>query len=137
GLTLGTVTQASSATVPAGNVISQNPAAGTSVAAGSAVALVVSSGLPFTFELSNSSVAENSPLGTVVGTFSTTAPSAIYTLVAGTGATDNDSFSIVGTQLQTNTPSTSRRRTVTRSACAPPTRAGSPSKSHSSSACIR
>jgi len=44
GLTLGAVSQASSATVPSGSVISQNPAAGTSVAAGSAVALVVSTG---------------------------------------------------------------------------------------------
>ena len=46
GLTLGTVTTASSTTVPSGTVISQNPAAGTQVAAGSAVALVVSSGPP-------------------------------------------------------------------------------------------
>lgn len=44
GLALGAVSQQSSATVPSGNVISQNPAAGTSVAAGSAVALVVSTG---------------------------------------------------------------------------------------------
>ena len=44
GLTLGTVTQQASATVPAGNVLSQNPAAGASVAPGSAVDLVVSSG---------------------------------------------------------------------------------------------
>jgi beta-lactam-binding protein with PASTA domain len=44
GLVLGTVTQQSSANVPAGNVISQNPGAGASVAAGSAVDLVVSSG---------------------------------------------------------------------------------------------
>jgi len=44
GLTVGTVTTASSATVPAGSVISQNPAAGASAAPGSAVALVVSSG---------------------------------------------------------------------------------------------
>jgi len=44
GLTVGTVTTAASDTVPAGNVISQDPAAGTSVAAGSAVDLVVSSG---------------------------------------------------------------------------------------------
>jgi hypothetical protein len=43
-LTLGTVTQQSSATVALGNVISQNPTAGTSVAAGSAIALVISSG---------------------------------------------------------------------------------------------
>jgi VWFA-related protein len=44
GLALGAVSQTSSATVPSGSVISQNPAAGTSVAAGSAVALVVSTG---------------------------------------------------------------------------------------------
>jgi hypothetical protein len=44
GLTLGAVTQQSSDTVPAGNVISQSPSAGTSVSPGSAVNLVVSSG---------------------------------------------------------------------------------------------
>ena len=44
GLVVGTVTTASSSTVPSGSVISQTPAAGTSVAAGSAVNLVVSSG---------------------------------------------------------------------------------------------
>ena len=44
GLVVGTVTTASSATVPAGTVISESPAAGTSVAAGSAVNLVVSPG---------------------------------------------------------------------------------------------
>jgi beta-lactam-binding protein with PASTA domain len=44
GLTNGTVTTANSATVIAGSVISENPAAGTSVALGSAVTLVVSSG---------------------------------------------------------------------------------------------
>ncbi|OLD16801.1 MAG: hypothetical protein AUJ01_09945 [Acidobacteria bacterium 13_1_40CM_3_65_5] len=45
-LTVGAVTTASSTTVPAGSVISQTPVAGTQVATGSAVALVVSSGLP-------------------------------------------------------------------------------------------
>src|SRR5437667_7250435 len=46
GLTVGTVTQQSSTTVASGNVISESPAAGTSVASGSAVNLVVSSGAP-------------------------------------------------------------------------------------------
>ena len=46
GLVVGTVDQASSSTVPKGNVISQSPAAGTSMASGSAVDLVVSSGPP-------------------------------------------------------------------------------------------
>ena len=44
GLTVGTVSEASSDTVPAGNVISQSPAAGSSVSNGSAVDLVVSTG---------------------------------------------------------------------------------------------
>jgi RHS repeat-associated protein len=43
-LLLGSVTQASSATVPAGKVITQTPAAGSSVPAGSIVSLVVSLG---------------------------------------------------------------------------------------------
>ena len=45
GLTVGTVTTANSATVPIGTVISQNPSAGSTVALGSAVALVVSLGV--------------------------------------------------------------------------------------------
>ena len=44
GLIVGTVTQQSSNAVPSGDVISENPPAGTSVAAGSSVNLVVSSG---------------------------------------------------------------------------------------------
>jgi beta-lactam-binding protein with PASTA domain len=44
GLTAGAITSANSATVAAGSVISQSPAAGASVAPGSAVALVISLG---------------------------------------------------------------------------------------------
>src|SRR6185437_10416766 len=44
GLSLGAVTMAASASVPAGQVISQTPGAGANVVSGSAVALVVSSG---------------------------------------------------------------------------------------------
>jgi subtilisin family serine protease len=44
GLVVGTVTPASSSTVPAGSVISQAPGSGTSVAVGSAVNLIVSTG---------------------------------------------------------------------------------------------
>ena len=44
GLTVGTITQAYSATVPSGNVISQSPAAGISVAPGTTVNLTVSLG---------------------------------------------------------------------------------------------
>lgn len=45
GLTVGTVTTAPSTTVPAGNVISQTPAAGTTALLGTAVNLVVSVGI--------------------------------------------------------------------------------------------
>ncbi len=44
GLTVGTVTQQCSDTVPAGSVISQDPVAGTQITSGSAVDLVVSNG---------------------------------------------------------------------------------------------
>jgi beta-lactam-binding protein with PASTA domain len=44
GLIVGVITQAYSATIPAGSVISQNPAAGTTVLPGTAVNLVVSKG---------------------------------------------------------------------------------------------
>jgi len=44
GLTVGTVTQAASATVVSGDVVSETPAAGTRVASGSAVSLVISTG---------------------------------------------------------------------------------------------
>ena len=44
GLALGTVTTVSSSTVPAGNVVSESPAAATPVEAGTAVNLTVSSG---------------------------------------------------------------------------------------------
>ena len=43
---LGSVTQATSTTVPAGSVISQDPAAGTKVDKGSKVSFVVSTGSP-------------------------------------------------------------------------------------------
>src|SRR5262249_52174481 len=60
---------------------------------------------PTDIALDNSSVAENKPAGTAVGNFSTTDPDVgdtfTYSLVSGTGSTDNGSFQIVGNQLQT------------------------------------
>jgi chitodextrinase/regulation of enolase protein 1 (concanavalin A-like superfamily) len=46
GLALGSIAQHDSASVPQGNVISQNPSAGSSVTPGTAVDLVISSGPP-------------------------------------------------------------------------------------------
>ncbi len=61
---------------------------------------------PTNISLSNSSIAENQPRGTVVGLLSTTDPdgtgSFTYSLVSGAGSTDNASFTISGNQLRTN-----------------------------------
>ncbi len=62
---------------------------------------------PTNIALSNSSVAENEPSGTAVGTLSSSDPDAgathAYSLVAGAGDADNAKFQIVGTALQTAT----------------------------------
>jgi uncharacterized repeat protein (TIGR01451 family) len=61
---------------------------------------------PTDLVLSATTVNENVPPNTVIGTFSSTDPdsgnSFTYSLVAGTGDTDNTAFSIVGNQLQIN-----------------------------------
>ena len=60
---------------------------------------------PTGIALSASSVAENQLSGTTVGTLSTTDPDAAniftYSLVSGTGSTDNTAFTIVGNTLKT------------------------------------
>ncbi|MBM4074858.1 MAG: cadherin repeat domain-containing protein, partial [Planctomycetes bacterium] len=60
---------------------------------------------PTNITLSSTSVAENQPSGTTVGTLSTTDPDAgntfTYSLVAGTGSADNASFTITGNTLKT------------------------------------
>jgi hypothetical protein len=60
---------------------------------------------PTDLALSNTRVEEDLPVGTSVGTFSTTDPDAgdthTYTLVLGTGSADNDAFTIDGAILRT------------------------------------
>jgi PASTA domain len=71
GLTAGTVTMASSTTVAAGDVISENPAAGTTVNVGSAVNLVVSTGVTFGGVVAAGNAVANNPgyaLDAVTGT---------------------------------------------------------------------
>ena len=71
---------------------------------GNDVVLVVNA-VPTDIALSPSTVAENQPVGTVVGSLSTTDADAgdshTYSLVAGAGSTDNASFSIDGDDLKT------------------------------------
>jgi ELWxxDGT repeat protein len=61
---------------------------------------------PTDIVLGNSTIQENLPPNTPVGNFTTTDPDAAntqtYTLVSGTGSTDNAAFTIVGNQLRTN-----------------------------------
>ncbi len=61
---------------------------------------------PTDIALNNNTVAEGQPIATTVGTLSTSDPDVgntfTYTLVAGTGGTDNASFQIAGNLLKTN-----------------------------------
>lgn len=60
---------------------------------------------PTDFSLTATSVAENVPADTVVGTFSNNDPDVdpfVYTLVSGSGDTDNASFTITGNALKIN-----------------------------------
>jgi len=61
---------------------------------------------PTDISLSVATIAENNEIGAVVGAFSTTDPDAgntfTYTLISGTGDTDNASFSISGSDLIAN-----------------------------------
>jgi hypothetical protein len=58
---------------------------------------------PSDITLSSTAIAENSPANSVIGTLSASPTSSYtYTLVAGTGDTDNGSFTISGSNLQIN-----------------------------------
>jgi autotransporter-associated beta strand protein len=73
---------------------------------GNDVVLISTNSAPTAIALSNSSLAENAGANAVVGTLSTTDPDAgdtfTYTLVTGTGSTDNGLFNISGGQLRAN-----------------------------------
>jgi len=62
--------------------------------------------IPTNISLDYSNINENLPVNTLVGNFTTadndTIDTHTYSLVAGTGDTDNDQFKIVGDQLQSN-----------------------------------
>ncbi len=92
GLTVGTVTTQSSSTVASGDVISENPTAGTSVNAGSAVNLVISSG-PAQVKVPN-----------VVGDTQAAATSALTTagLIVGTVTTQSSSTVASGDVISEN-----------------------------------
>jgi hypothetical protein len=74
--------------------------------ASSSLAITVTDTAPTDIALSPASVAENQPVATTVGTLSASDPDAgdtqSFSLVAGPGSTDNGSFQLVGSTLQTN-----------------------------------
>ncbi len=99
-LVVGSVTTTPSATVPAGSVVTQNPAAGASVASGSAVNLVVSTGpapVGITVD-ANVSTARSTNATTIARTVSTTAPNELLLALI---ATDNVSGSTTITNVAT------------------------------------
>jgi hypothetical protein len=63
-------------------------------------------GSPTDLNLSNNAIAENQPIGTTIGTLTTTdldtGNTFTYSLVTGAGDTDNALFTITGNQLQSN-----------------------------------
>src|SRR6185503_960821 len=104
GLTMGTVSTASSTTVPAGSVISQNPTSGTQVVRDTAVALVVSSGpplvaVPNVVNLTQAAAtAAVTAAGLTVGTVTTASST---TIPAGAVISQNPTG---GTQVVVNSP---------------------------------
>jgi hypothetical protein len=76
------------------------------VSAASRIQIIVSNATPTDLTLSNNTIAENQAIGTGIGTFTSTDPDTgntfTYSLVTGTGATDNSLFSITNNQLKTN-----------------------------------
>jgi beta-lactam-binding protein with PASTA domain len=77
---VGTTTNASSKTVPIGSVISESPAAGTQVSAGSSVNLVISSGVAVPNVVNDTQAAATTAItgaGLVVGTISSASSSTV------------------------------------------------------------
>src|SRR5262252_3476215 len=106
GLTVGTVTQASSLTVPAGSVISQTPVANTETATAIGVDLVVSTGavtVPSVVGLTQAAAttaltAAGLTVGTITTASSTTVPSGSVisqTPAAGTSVLGNSAIALV------------------------------------------
>ena len=103
GLTVGAVTSANSATVPAGRVISQTPVAGNSVPQNSAVAIVVSTGPATTGVPAVDRMIFSEGLGKrTTAAFSTTVPGEVLVAFAasdGPPAANSQTLTIAGAGL--------------------------------------
>ena len=87
GLTVGVISNASSATVPAGQVISQSPLAGASVVPGTAVAFVISSGPALAGPTVDATVFSDGTGARTTPAFSTTDAAVLIALAASDGPT--------------------------------------------------
>ncbi|MBL1264479.1 tandem-95 repeat protein [Methylomicrobium sp. RS1] len=76
-----------------------------SAGATSTITIMPVNDVPADLVLSSTNIVENQPVGTAIGTFTSTDPDSgdthTYTLVAGAGDTDNGAFTIDGDQLKT------------------------------------
>ena len=102
GLTVGAISNANSATVPAGQVMSQNPAASASVATGTAVALVVSSGAAVAGPSVDATVFSDGSGARTTPAFSTTGAAVLIALAASDGpttGTNSQFLTVSGTGL--------------------------------------
>ncbi len=86
--------------------IRSTDAAGLFIEQAFTISVTNSNEAPTAITLDNNDVDENATTGTLVGTFSTTDPDVgdgqTYTLVTGTGSTDNAAFTISGNTLRTS-----------------------------------
>jgi len=103
---LGSVTIAMGTTVYVGMIVSAGTNTQMSKCTFDNVTVAFTNHAPTDLSLSSSSVLENQPVGTVVGTFSTTDPDLpgdvfTYSLVDTTTYPDNAAFAVVGNQLTT------------------------------------
>ena len=106
-VTLGVTTDGSGNVTITGIVSASNPQGSHNVFInGLEIGDAVSTDGPTDIVLSNSRVAKTAPIGTAVGSLSTTDPTPAdtftYTLVTGTGSTNNTQFTISGSTLETD-----------------------------------
>ncbi len=86
--------------------LSSTDASAASIQQSFSLSILDANDAPSDITLNSSAIAENQNVGSTVGNFSTTDQDAqssfTYSLISGSGATDNNSFSIVGNTLRTN-----------------------------------
>ena len=128
-LAVGTVTTASSTTVPAGTTMSQSPAAGTSAAVGSVVTLVISSGAPA--DTTPPSLSGMSPAIGATGVSTSTTVAATFSEAMNAASISASTF-VLRDSANTVVPATISYNASTRVATLTPSQALAASQSYTS-----